>query len=554
MMSSYQTGKFDAGTNYAYGYRDFFFPFILAVLVLYMRGSQPGVTTDGAVYLQISRNILLTKELGWQAGMFLPFHSILIASVSFLFHIHDLLAATGIVVHMMFILLVTGVYALALNVFDRKTAIIAAIISASFPHLITIANSSEPEITYSFFLILALLLFILSIKRNSYFLAGLTGIFFSLAYLTRSESFVVMSAIFFFSTVIQGKKFYRTAVFRFSLIATLTFFITAMPYLLSIHNYYGKFVLHPKATNVMLIVNWHVPYNNPEEISYGELWRMNDGGKFFWQEPKGAGDLMKLFIKYPRESMEYYLKSFARQIPGNIPNGSGMENFPQVFPVYLVVAALFAFRWSDWGTFAGEKKCLLLAPFLILFTLPLLGGWWKYMAPYLPILIIIASRGLVNIASELSSRFSRINIINPGNVFLYAAILALVIRFTIALSPFETPKPSLRTVSRATYSEEIKKVGVWASQRFEPGKNYMLQWSKLIYFLNGTWTPDPLAETADIIRFAKKNGVDFYVKEITDPNISLIDIKTPPNGIEFVDMYESNDRTYKVAFYRLRDS
>lgn len=80
----------------------------------------------------------------------------------------------------------------------------------------------------------------------------------------------------------------------------------------------------------------------------------------------------------------------------------------------------------------------------------------------------------------------------------------------------------------------------------------MLQWSKLVYYLNGQWTPDPFADHNVILNFAKKNKVDYIVKEIQDTTLSLEDIKDAPQGIEFVDMYLSERSNYKVAFYKLR--
>ena len=79
----------------------------------------------------------------------------------------------------------------------------------------------------------------------------------------------------------------------------------------------------------------------------------------------------------------------------------------------------------------------------------------------------------------------------------------------------------------------------------------MIQWSRLIYYLNGLWTQEPLTETAEIIEYARKKGVDYYVKEIFEQNISLQDIKATPEGVQFVDLYISQDGKYKVAFYKI---
>ncbi len=527
------------------------FSIILPVIILYFYSQQPGLSTDGTVYLQIARNLLQAKELGWQASMFLPLHSILIAGVSYLFNVKDLLSVASIVSHSMFLLLVPAVYLLALEMFEKRTAIVAAIATATFPHLIAISNSPEPEITYTVFLVISFLLFAITIRKNSYLFAGMTGLSFALAYLSRSEAFIVMCSIFMFTTAVQGMRFYKTMVFRFCLVSVLFFCVAVAPYVLKLEKDYGQLVLHPKATNVMQILRWRIPHDRGSEVSYSDLWQMDESGRFLWQKPAGMGDVIKLFASYPRESLSYYAKSFLRQIPGMIPNGSGMEKLPQVFPVYIVIAAFFAF-WGGREKVSKEKKCILLAPFLIMFTLPLLGGWWKYMVPYVPVLIILASHGLVNISEMLSNRFAHGNIVDAGKIFMVVAILAIVARFNFAMSLQKSFVPSERNLQRLSYGEELKRVGAWVSKRFAPGKNYMLQWSKLVYYLNGQWTPDPFAEHSAILNFAKKNKVDYIVKEITDPALSLEDIKDAPPGIEFVDVYLSERGNYKVAFYKLK--
>jgi len=229
------------------------FSIILPVIILYFYSQQPGLSTDGTVYLQIARNLLEVKELGWQASMFLPLHSILIAAISYLFNVKDLLSAAGIVSNMMFLLLVPAVYLLALEMFEKRTAIIAAIMTATFPHLIAISHSAEPEITYTVFLVISLLMFTITLKRNSYLFAGMTGLSFALAYLARSEAFIIMGSVFMFTTAVQGMRFYETKAFRFCVVATLVFSVAVAPYVLKLEKDYGQLVLHPKATNVSVL-------------------------------------------------------------------------------------------------------------------------------------------------------------------------------------------------------------------------------------------------------------------------------------------------------------
>ena len=166
-----------------------------------------------------------------QASWVPPLHSILIASVAYLTGIIELLAAGTIVAPLMFFCLVLAVYFLALEVFDVPTALVASLFTALSPHLPFIGFYPEAEITYTFFLTLSLLLSIRTFTKGSRANALFMGISFALAWMARSECIIVMAFIFISATVIQGRGFYRSTVFKNCLLATLVFVLTASPYL-----------------------------------------------------------------------------------------------------------------------------------------------------------------------------------------------------------------------------------------------------------------------------------------------------------------------------------
>ncbi|RPJ11882.1 MAG: hypothetical protein EHM36_00605, partial [Deltaproteobacteria bacterium] len=277
------------------------FPVLLALTVIWSHYRLPGVTADGVTYLQIARNILLGKGLGWQALWAPPLHSILIAGASWLTGVRDLLSAAGIVSPLMFFGLVIAVYYLALEVFDLKTALVASFFTALSPHLLFIAFYPEAEITYTFFLTLSLLLFIRTVTRGSTAGAIATGISFALAWMARSEGFIVMAFVFACATAIQGRRFYRSTVFRHCLLAILFFMLTASPYLLFLHKHYGGWVISPKSTYVMIWMKGRIYHDHDKgEMGNEELWGLTpDGAKLRWQEPKGITDLVDYLMSHP---------------------------------------------------------------------------------------------------------------------------------------------------------------------------------------------------------------------------------------------------------------
>ena len=534
------------------------FPVLLALTVVWSHFQQPGVTADGVTYLQIARNILMGKGLGWQASWVPPLHSILIAAVSYATGMRDLLAAVGIVSPLMFFCLVIAVYYLAMEVFDLRTALVASFFTALSPHLLFIAFYPEAEITYTFFLILSLLLFARNISRGSYVGAAVTGVSFALAWMARSEGFVVMAFVFACATAMQGRGFYRTTLFRNCLVAALFFVMIASPYLLFLHKHYGSLVISPKSSYVMIWMKSRIYHDNDKgEMGNDELWGLTpDGTKLRWQEPKGMVDLVGYLMSHPGKSLAVYLHNLGLEIPGRIPNNSGMERYPQLYPVYFAIAALLAV-FMTWGKRAQEKKAVLLTPLLMLLVLPVFTeGWWKYLVPYLPLVIILAARGFSAGTEYAAEKLSPQHAGRLGVLLLIVATVLVGARFLFALHPVSLgpsappAAPSADIATRRNMAEEARKAGQWGVERFGPGKNYMVPWSKIVYYLDGLWTAWPVTDYPHLIAYARRNGVDYLVVEQVGEG-SMGEVENPPFGAELAGIYRSTGYPYAVAFYRL---
>ncbi|HEY6837882.1 MAG TPA: glycosyltransferase family 39 protein [Geobacteraceae bacterium] len=524
-------------------------PAALSLCMLWRRPTAPGVTMDGVTYLQIARNVLGGKGLGWQALWAAPLHSLLIALTSYLTGIRDLAVAAGIVAPVMGFLLVLAVYFLAAELFDRRTAVVAACLTALFPQLLTISFSTEAEVTYTFFLTFAVALFTRSVMRRSYVFALLAGVSFALAYLSRSEGFLVMLLVLAAAAVPEGRQLLRGRTLRLSVVAFLVFVLTALPYLVFLKQHYGTWVVSPKASYVLIWMKSRIYHDNDKgEMGNEELWGLSPAGKLRWQEPQGFGALLRYLGSHPGKSVAVYLRNLSEEIPGRIPNNSGMERYPQVFPVYLVLAALVAAALS-WGERSAEKKRLLFAPFAILLILPVFtNGWWKYLVPYVPLLLVAAARGIWYLP-ELVARF--VPSWNRGWRPLLLVTLvtgALLLRFQWhALAASSAPVANSEVSARRSMAGEAKKAGEWAVRRFGPGRNYMVPWSRLVYYLDGYWTALPVAGIGEIVAYARREKVELLALEMGGEG----EAPPPLPGFELVDLYRAESYPYAVAFYRL---
>jgi 4-amino-4-deoxy-L-arabinose transferase-like glycosyltransferase len=530
----------------------FLIPLGVSIAIITYFYALPGLTADGHIYLQIARNIRYGIGLGWQALWCPPMHSILIALASWLPGVPDILTAAGIVTPLMGVLLPVAVYFLAAGIFSRSVAVAAAIITAAFPQLLFLTFSTDADITYTVFLITALALLHATAKRRSYLLALLAGVFFSLAYQTRSEGFLVMLFTLFVLCASEGLRFYKSFLLKCCAVTVLAFLLTSSPYLLFLKKHYNAFVISPKSTYVLIWMKSRIYHDNDKgETSNEELWGLAPDGKYAWQHPSGLRDVVAYLMTHPEKSLRVYLTNLSREIPGRIPNNSGCLHYPQVYPVYLVALAIFmAFR--RWDKKSDYGKVILFSPFLLLLILPVFtDGWWKYLVPYSPLIFIAGSAGLFQVANLISQRFKK----TEGT---HIAVMASLIITTLLAGYYlslrivrQAPVATGSSPARMIFAEETRKAAEMARQRFGPGRNYMVSWNKMIYYLDGLWTAEPIANFPDMMRFAISNNVEYIVRESATSEMSGADLEMVPPGLKLAAVYRSPRIDYTVAFYRV---
>ena len=540
-------------------------PLILSSLIMWRFHHPLGVSVDGHTYLQIARNIQMGIGLGWQALWATPLPPIIIAGVDSVLGIHDLLRTAGLIAPVMGVLLTASVYFLADGLLGRRIALIAALVTAVTPHFLWITFSTEPEIYYTVFLVTALGLLCRAVVRNSPLYACGAGLAFCCAYMSRSEGFLIMALTAMALFISQGRQALHTFIPRIVATTIIVFFLAASPYMLFLKHNYGTFVISPKATYVLIWMKSRIYHDNDKgEKGNDDLWGLTHEGKLKWQVPSGIGDLAAYLLQDPAKSARVYFHNLAMELPGRIPNNSGTLHFPNVFPVYLALLALISL-FVPWGDASAKKKITISAPFLILLILPVFTeGWWKYLVPYAPLLVILASAGMV-FAVDAADRKLFQGDRRIGTVLIVLCTLSIMIYYLdrygdglIAklivpkmgtMDKPAAPEGASRNV-RLNYTEEARKSGQWAAAHYGAGKNYMVSWNKMIYYLDGLWTALPVAAPIEINAYAIRNHVDLLVFEVTEPEIPDLELISAAPGFALDSIYHSDSSPYRVAFYR----
>lgn len=522
------------------------FVLFITLVLTYSRYAVPGISFDGQVYLQIARNIHYGIGLGWQALWFPPLYSILTALTGWLPGIANLLVAAGIVSALMGVVLPLLVYGLANRTFGIRVAVAAGILTAFFPHLRIIQFNSEAEITYTAALMLSLWLTLLAYQKKTVTMAFLAGMAWALAYMGRSEGFLIMCLVFGCCATATMKRA-ASAFLKPTAVMLVAFLIVSAPYLVFLKQHYGKFTISPKATYVLIWMKSRIYHdNNKGETGNDDLWGLASDGKLKWQQPSGAGDLVSYLMSHPEKSLKVYLGNLFHHIPGQIANNSGMLHYPSVYPPYLALLAVFA-AFRRWDNDTGLKKAVLYAPFFILFILPIFtDGWWKYVVPYVPLLIITATAGLFQLATMTGEH-------TPARFLPWVITIALagyyLYTVTLKLQPPAANQDSQS--NRTVYANENIKAAKLIRARLGPGRNYMLSWNKMIFELDGLWTAEPVADYVSRLRYAVRNKVDFYLIEFSSQDVTKTDLMIPPPGMSLEMIYQSPETDYNVVVYRL---
>jgi hypothetical protein len=228
--------------------------------------------------------------------------------------------------------------------------------------------------------------------------------------------------------------------------------------------------------------------------------------------------------------------------------------------VYLALLAVLSF-FFPWGESSLRKKVTIASPFFILFILPVFTeGWWKYLVPYAPLLVILAAAGLVFGVDRLLQDRRRMGtavialctiIIMTYYVDRYSGgLMSMLMPPKTGTADKTVKREDPSRTARLNYAEDARKAGQWAAARYGAGKNYMFPWNKMIYYLNGLWTPLPVASSQETYAYAIRNRVDLLVFEIAEPKIPDSALAGAAPGFKLDSVYHSETSPYRVAFYR----
>ena len=188
---------------------------------------------------------------------------------------------------------------------------------------------------------------------------------------------------------------------------------------------------------------------------------------------------------------------------------------------------------------------LVWAPFANLFVYPVFTpGFWIYHVPYVPELVILAVGGVL-LASGLIKR-------RAGAALPLLLVLVSAWAGYSAYVKLRSRPGNLYIIRYKTeMSDEAMKVGGWGRDALGTNVTYMMEWSRLVYYLGGRWVHLPAAGPAATVRYGAAHNVDYIVEEMRGEEVFAGSRFTGVQGLSLAHIYVNEDVPYAAVFWKL---
>lgn len=447
--------------------------------------SYPVMSADGAGYAMTGKRFIQSLDLRDIGVVMPPLYQFCIGLFSKVF---DNLETAARMVSVCFSsLTVIPLYLLARCYFGPAVAAGAVLLYVFLPFTHTMSGIDLTEPAYTFLATSGLYLAVRGMENRRLALLLLSGVCMGLAYLTRPEALVLFGGVWMLMLVlILLKREERTAP-RFAMLLCLAagWLAVAVPYMTALHSISGKWQISGKlGINTQLVKDRH-----GVKGAYESQFRMSSDGKGY------AGGGFETPLSLLRERPDIFwgnIRTNIREFPGKVSSN---------VPYYLLafaVAGMFCAPGS--ALFSG--RLVLFVSFLPLLSYVIFTFDPRYFYPYVPVLLLFASAGLIA-AGDLVSR------IIPTRIPVGLCLIALLSLWYLYQDiPRQRPPYDFRQDGGRF---DDKQVGLRLTQILPQQAVLLTRSSRIGFYANRPVVIPPEADLPRSLEFARKNGVTHIV-------------------------------------------
>ncbi len=408
---------------------------------------------------------------------------------------------------------------------------------------------TEPP--YYFFVYAGLLMVLLAMRRERACFYALAGIGFGLAYLTRPEAIAYVAVgggILALVKLGEKKLFARATLVGLSLYV-VGFLLFFLPYVYYVYRETGSWMVSEKA-GVTFVTCIGLSEGNTRAFD-SATWGLDSSGLevFFFSRESYHVSMFDVIRAYPSEFIQLFVRNVHRFI--------GSLFSTRLFSYYLLPLVGLAFFKTAWNKARVKGELLLLSSLTPVAVFLLFFIQDRYIATLLPILVIWLGLGAYELGVWLSGTAD--NLLGdrlPKFTKLRKSLLAIPTIILVLFFALLQPRIIRQYTNTGSFRLEHKTVGLWLKDNISRDAVVMARYPAIAFYADTRWEPTPNAEYAQVLDYARYNGVDYCVLDEVEtrdlrPQLAflLAEDKVPPE-LELIHVEHS--ARGKLTVFRLK--
>ncbi len=532
---------------------------VLAVWVALVRVTalvQPQriVWGDEPFYLWLGRNWLTGRGYSF-TGYSDVHHTPMYPLLSGLFYLvtHNLELASDICYVLFGVLLIIPIYLLAKEMYGRGAGYASAALLAIYPAIATApafwGTLTEPP--YYFFVYTGLWMVLLAMRRERALFYALAGICFGAAYLTRPEAiaYVAVAGVVLALVKLSERKLLNRATLVGLALYAVGFLLFFMPYAYYVYRETGSWMVSEKA-GVTFVTGLGLSEGNTRAFDEA-TWGLDSTGRevFFFSRESYDVSMFDAILAYPTEFAQLLVRNAIRFV------GSLLSS--RLLPIYLLPLMGLAFFKAAWDKLRAKGELLLLSSLIPVGVFLLFFIQDRYIATLLPTLVIWLGLGAYELGVWI--RETAGNLLGdrlPKSGALWKFLVAIPTVGLLLFFVLMQPRIIAKYTNIGSFRPAHKTIGLWLKDNIPPESVVMARYPAMAFYADAQWEPTPNAEYAQVLVYARAQGVDYFVldeEETYDlrPQFAfLLNENMIPPDLDLVHIDHS--ARGKLAIFRLR--
>ncbi|RJR19633.1 MAG: hypothetical protein C4581_04645 [Nitrospiraceae bacterium] len=484
---------------------------LIGIIARILKFNDPAFVLDTVAFSRLGKNLVeygrYTFGENYNMGVFFPpGYPLFIGLLNLM--VKDLFISAKLISFISSSVTILLSYCVGKELYNEESGLFAAFVYALYPVILAVSVDAYSDALFFCFLLLSIYLFLISLKKDNYFMSSLIGVSLAAAYLTRPEGQFLLLLPFLqvFGVFSEKLSFNRKYLFRAAFIF-LVFGLVISPYMLFLKNYTGEFSPTGKA-NISILLGelsddreYHEVVNSPDNTYDRAAFALTKDKSELQGWNRRENRSLKEYLFYdPLTLIKRYQKNVMREIKTLIK-----LLIPIILPLF------FAFFYRE----LFQKKIRLIFiifPLLFFFMYPMFIIIEKQTLLIVVFLILFSSGGFSNSQQAYSALITfygleknrTLQFVGRNIKYLIVIILILSSMSYLKYSKFDNvPDPI-----------EHKRAGIFVKETVNAAYeklNIMSARPYVSYYCDARFTMLPYADSADVFNFGTLHNVDYIV-------------------------------------------